>query len=79
MRRVTRPSLDTTTEQALRRKQENVIEKIAQGTLNPNAMWDQSRRTRPLQAAHQALREMMGSQERCIYCHDSHGTDIDHF
>jgi uncharacterized protein (TIGR02646 family) len=79
MRKIIRPSLEAKIERELGRKQEEVIKKIAQGTLKSIVVWEQSRRTNPLLAAHKALREMMGQHERCIYCHDSHGTDIDHF
>jgi uncharacterized protein (TIGR02646 family) len=33
----------------------------------------------PVKAAEEALKQMAGGRERCMYCLDSHGTDIEHF
>ncbi|MBI2566061.1 MAG: hypothetical protein HYV63_03360 [Candidatus Schekmanbacteria bacterium] len=41
--------------------------------------WDGQRRTRSMRAVEETLRRMAGARERCMYCEDSRGTDIEHF
>ena len=43
------------------------------------AVWSAARRTCTVESVHETLRAMMGDRERCMYCLDSHGTDIEHF
>ncbi|QJD17980.1 hypothetical protein [Paracoccus sanguinis] len=44
-----------------------------------NQHWRISRQTRTLNGIFDKLRSMMGPFERCMYCLDSHGCDIEHF
>ena len=79
MRRIIRNDLPQGTKKALDDRQENANEKRAAGTLDIEKEWKSARQTRPLKTALSALKTMAGERQRCMYCGDSHGTDIDHF
>lgn len=79
MRRVTRSVLPVATQKALDRHQERVNQRRAYGTLNVEKQWKGARKTKPLQTVLKTLKQMAGLRERCMYCGDSHGTDIEHF
>jgi len=79
MRRVTRSPLPAPTQAALNRRQQAADKKRASGTLKVQSTWDGARKTKPLVTVLKALKEMAGERERCMYCGDSHGTDIEHF
>jgi uncharacterized protein (TIGR02646 family) len=49
------------------------------GMPNIESVWKAARQTRALAAVVSALQSMTGSRERCMYCVDSHGSDIEHF
>lgn len=48
-------------------------------TLNVETEWSGARRSARMRPVAQTLREMMGDRERCMYCLDSHGSDVEHF
>jgi uncharacterized protein (TIGR02646 family) len=79
MRHVARFGLSSKVSAALARKQVRANAKSSAGTLDVNAEWKQARKTKPVQEALAVLRRMMGPFERCMYCHHSHATDIEHF
>lgn len=79
MRRVTRIPLAASTQQALDRRQQQADGMRATGTLNVTRAWKNARETKPLKAVLAKLKTMAGARERCMYCGDSHGTDIEHF
>ena len=79
MRRVIRPELDADVHRKLKRRQTDADRKRAAGTLDVPREWQSARQTRPLHAVLATLKAMMGARQRCMYCLDSHGTDIDHF
>lgn len=79
MRRITRIPLPAATRAALERRQANADGKLTAGTLDVEREWKSARQTKPLKTAHDTLRTMAGHRERCMYCCDSHGTDIEHF
>lgn len=79
MRRITRIALSAATEIALHRRQQAVDEKQAEGALSVESEWKGARQTRPLRTALSILKTMAGRRERCMYCCDSHATDIEHF
>ena len=79
MRHIVRIDLPRATQKALDDRQERANEKRAAGTLNIEKEWKGARQTRPLKTALSALKTMAGERERCMYCGDSHGTDIEHF
>jgi len=79
MRKIKRLALTAETVKALNRKQSAANKKKAAGTLNVEATWKSARQTIPVKAALGVLQTMAGNRQRCMYCGDSHGTDIEHF
>ncbi len=79
MQKFPRPALPAETVKALNRKQTAANKKSAAGTLNIEATWKSARQTKPVKAALGVLQKMAGPCQRCMYCGDSHGTDIEHF
>lgn len=80
MRRFTRCALPAPTQAALDRRQQMADQQLAKGvTLDVQSTWNGARKTKPLTTALRTLKEMAGERERCMYCGDSHGTDIEHF
>ena len=79
MRRVRRIALDSSTSKALFNRQIKVKAAYLIGNLDIEKEWDNARRTKLLKTVLVALKSMMGNRERCMYCLDSHGTDIEHF
>lgn len=43
------------------------------------AAWRTRRRGNAMKATETALRAMASGIERCMYCEDSHGCDVEHF
>lgn len=79
MRRVVRPTLSKSAAAYLS-KRENVVEKIkGLPEFSANSEWKKSRQTKSMDSVLDSLKTMMGKSQRCIYCHDSHGADIEHF
>lgn len=80
MRRITRPDLPKATATQLAKEQEAADKKRHEGTLVPDAYWKLARQRNTIKKeVLSALQAMAGSRERCMYCSDSHGTDIEHF
>lgn len=80
MRRIFRPDLAPGIATALELKQSDVDVKCRQPGFSADAEWKRCRQTNLLaQEILKSLRSMAGDRERCMYCSDSHGTDIDHF
>ncbi len=79
MRHVVRAHLEADVLEKLKQKQNKANHKRADGSLDVEQEWKAARRTRPLQTVFATLKGMMGTRERCMYCLDSHGTDIEHF
>ena len=79
MPRITRVTLSAATQRALIKRQEEADERRADGTLNVEREWKGARKTGPLKTALSVLKTMAGHRERCMYCCDSHATDIEHF
>lgn len=79
MRRVTRSRLPASTQLALDRRQQRADQKWVSGTLKIEREWKGARKTKPLMTVLKTLKAMAGERERCMYCGDSHGTDIEHF
>ena len=73
MRRVHRLALSGTVQSYLDRKQKSV------SALNVESVWKTARQTRTMENVVQTLKKMAGTRERCMYCMDSHGSDIEHF
>lgn len=64
-------ALDAEVETERRKDAPNVAERI-------EAFWKDRRSTKTLKAVERALRAMASGLERCMYCEDSHGCDIEH-
>lgn len=79
MRRVFRRDLSVRAANKLREEQANADDKYRIGALNVNKEWARARKNNPLKEAVAVLKRMAGPLERCMYCGDSHGTDIEHF
>ncbi|MBE2238458.1 MAG: hypothetical protein IAE81_11760 [Caldilineaceae bacterium] len=79
MRHIARQPLDAATLAALAQRQRDVNDRRLAGTLNVAKAWSNARKTAPLLTILETLKAMMGAHERCMYCHDSHGADIEHF
>jgi uncharacterized protein (TIGR02646 family) len=79
MRKIARLALPAETAKELNRKQADANRKKAAGTLNVGATWKSARQTIPVKSALSVLQRMAGNRQRCMYCGDSHGTDIEHF
>lgn len=79
MRRITREPLPSATEQALNRRQQVADEKRTDAKLDVDREWKGARKSKPLLTVLETLRHMAGERQRCMYCGDSHGTDIEHF
>jgi uncharacterized protein (TIGR02646 family) len=74
MRRIHRESLPKRPTAFLRRKQTEVN----RGS-DPRAAWRQARKTKTMNLVAGTLARMSGKRQRCMFCGDSRGTDIDHF
>lgn len=79
MRHFIRLALPAPTEKALRQRQTKVYDKWTAGALNVQKEWNGARKSKPIRTTLQTLKAMVGARERCMYCGDSHGTDIEHF
>ena len=79
MRRITRSALTGPTQAALARRQAVVDAKRVRGDIDVEREWRAARQIKAVKTAHNSLREMSDLRERCMYCCDSHGTDLDHF
>lgn len=80
MRSITRLPLNEAAHEGLAQRQTSADSKRMAGTLNVNDEWQRARQTRLLhEDVLGTLKRMMGERERCMYCLDSHGTDIEHF
>lgn len=79
MRRVQRPPLPQRAQTYLQEKHQLVVLRKKAGTLDVDTLWKQSRQTKTISDACKLLQQVMGPRERCMYCLDSHGTDVEHF
>lgn len=79
MRRVVRENLDSDTADDLARRQTEADRQRADGQLDVKSAWRAARDSAAFRPALAALRRMAGDAERCMYCLDSHGTDVEHF
>jgi uncharacterized protein (TIGR02646 family) len=79
MRRVTRDQLKARAATYLQAKQNSVNVKSQTSDIDANKEWNNARKTKAMEHVCSTLRNMMGLRERCMYCLDSHGTDIEHF
>ncbi len=74
MRRIQRQPLDAA-EQRFLTKRQNLVN--AGQPVQP--AWKSARQTLTMGRVFKVLCAMVGARERCFYCHDSRGTDIEHY
>lgn len=74
MRKLQRPALSTETERYLASQQASLEEGA-----DIEEIWKRQRASASMRTVETALRNMTGLRERCMYCEDSRGTDIEHF
>jgi uncharacterized protein (TIGR02646 family) len=74
MRRVHRPALPPPVQRYLDRK---ARESTSRETIE--RQWKYARQTKTMGQVLSSLQAMMGARQRCMYCVDSHGSDIEHF
>lgn len=79
MRRVERQELPEEAAEDLASYQRAANAAQLSGSREVGAFWKQHRQKPALATALETLRSMAGDRERCMYCLDSHGTDIEHF
>ncbi len=73
MRRVHRPALPAMAQSYLNRRS------LATTAENVEGAWKTARQTQRMRTVLGVLQKMAGARERCMYCVDSHGSDIEHF
>ena len=79
MKKLTRPLLHKSELAYLRRRRNDASIKLAAGTLNIDNHWASSRQTVSLANIIEKLNNAANIRQRCMYCLDSHGSDVDHF
>ncbi len=79
MRRITRQPLDQDVQADLIVRQASVDQKCNAAGFSAADEWKAARHTPTLSSVVITLRNMTGERQRCVYCLDSHGTDIEHF
>jgi uncharacterized protein (TIGR02646 family) len=79
MRRIQRRALDELTHRSLRTYQTEVEAQRNDPAFNPTTFWQNRRNSQTILAVLGKLMEMAGVRQRCMYCVDSLGSDVDHF
>lgn len=79
MRRIQRTALPKAAQDYLSKRQSAANEKHENGDLDIQKDWKSARQTQKLKTVLVTLQSMMGLRQRCMYCLDSHGADIEHF
>jgi uncharacterized protein (TIGR02646 family) len=78
--RVRRPEISKNASNYLEKKQKIVKVRMKANNLDMDSLWKSSRQTKAMKEVLASLKSMMpGKRERCMYCVDSHGADIEHF
>lgn len=79
MRPVTRLALPQAAARYLAQRQQRVHAQQRRPGFSIQRQWDAARSTQKIGQVLSTLRAMAGDRERCMYCVDSHGSDIEHF
>jgi uncharacterized protein (TIGR02646 family) len=79
MRRVIRTALPKAVLCYLDKRQSMTNMRLALGELDIQSEWKAARQTIAVKKILKTLQQMMGLRERCMYCVDSYGCDIEHF
>lgn len=78
MRHLTRLELSKKAAAYFARRQTRADKQHAASTLDVDKAWKMAGRV-SIKVARDTLKRMAGGRQRCMYCSDSAGTDIDHF
>lgn len=79
MKRINRKLLPADAARYLTERQKSAIQKHTRGTLDTTLDWKSARQTKSMEKVLATLHAMAGERQRCMYCQDSHGSDIEHF
>lgn len=79
MKRIKREALPADATRYLAKRQKSAVQKHVDGTLNTTADWKGARQTQSMGKVLSTLHTMVGERQRCMYCLDSYGSDIEHF
>jgi uncharacterized protein (TIGR02646 family) len=79
MKRIKRVTLPKDASNFLSARQKAADSKHRTGTLNAATDWKSARQTKRMVKVLATLHAMTGERQRCMYCLDSHGSDIEHF
>lgn len=79
MKRIERKALPADVARYLDKRQEGAVQKHKKSTLDTTADWKSARQTQSMGKVLSTLHTMVGERQRCMYCLDSHGSDIEHF
>ena len=79
MKRIQRIALPKDAQRYLGKRQQAADIKHRSRTLDTTADWKSARQTRSMGKVLKTLHAMTGNRQRCMYCLDSHGSDIEHF
>lgn len=79
MKRIQRAKLPNDAVQYLNNRQQAADLKRQVNTFDPAADWKAARQTKKMGKVLAILHGMTGPRQRCMYCLDSHGSDIEHF
>lgn len=80
MRRIHRIKLTKIESKYLTKRKKIVLNKLNGTTaINSDKEWKGPRQTKTMSKVLDKLKIMAGKRERCMYCLDSHGSDIEHF
>ena len=79
MRRIQRIAVVKAAQIYLDRRRTKANKLLRDGKLNVEREWKTARQTENMKSVFATLQSMMGARQRCMYCLDSHGCDIEHF
>lgn len=79
MKRIKRAVLPADAARYLVKREKIANQKSSTGKLDPAADWKMARQTQSMGRVLSTLHAMAGERQRCMYCLDSHGSDIEHF
>lgn len=79
MRRVKRTALPANAQKYMDGRHARVIARLTSKSLDIEGEWKAARQTRAMASVVSTLGHMAGARQRCMYCVDSLGCDIEHF
>lgn len=79
MKRIQRIALPKDAQRYLDKRQQVADIKTRSSILDTTVDWKSARQTKSMGKVLKTLHAMVGPRQRCMYCLDSHGSDIEHF